>query len=317
MVQSDQTASILRRARSRAHESDRVFSDPRKALALRSRQSDAVTIDSEYVTLVNDLRFGSYDLQGLLVEVDETSLWDLVMNYRTLIARGGPEMTFDETNTLLETMIEDARRLYVRSPILFRMTTRVRIINASDTRYGINHGPMFRTLITSKGIKEIISFSAAYYNSLDPNGSGDQTQSYIKPRFLQMVVLLLSLLNNQDLLEIKDFLEATYKIKGDRRDVELMILKVIPLLSINPRVFLKALVPAIDGFPLNREGDNTNRDERHSDIWNIFIKRLLSHGYILPGTVAELGRECLSYVISNPFLPSIFDLVEPFIRAQE
>jgi len=74
VVQSDETASILRRARSRAHESDGVFSDPRKALALRSRQSDAVTIDSEYVTLVNDLRFGSYDLQGLLVEVDETSL---------------------------------------------------------------------------------------------------------------------------------------------------------------------------------------------------------------------------------------------------
>jgi len=239
------------------------------------------------------------------------------MNYRTLIARGGPEMTFDETNTLLETMIEDARRLCVRSPILFRMSTRVRIINASDTRYGINHGPMFRTLITSKGIKEIISFSAAFYNSLDPNGSGDKTQSYIKPRFLQMVVLLLSLLNNQDLLEIKDFFEATYKIKGDRRDVELMILKVIPLLSINPRVFLKALVPATDGFALDREGDNTNIDERHSDIWNIFIKRLLSHGYILPGTVAELGRECLSYVNSNPFLPSIFDLVEPFIRAQE
>lgn len=207
-------------------------------------------------------------------------------------------MTFEETRTLLETMIEDTRRLCIRSPILFRMSTRVRIINSENTRYGINHGPMFRTLTTSKGIKEIISLSAAYYNSLDPTSTESSTQKYIRPRFLQMVVLLLSLLNNEDLAELKDFLEATYKIKADRRDIELLILKVIPLMSINPRVFLNALVPAIDGFPL--ESANPNIDEDHDRIWNIFIKRILENGYILPGTVVDLGRRSLSWIVKWP-----------------
>lgn len=298
IVQTDQTASIVARAKHQARERDRPFPDQRKPLARRRRDPDTVTIDSERVTIVKDLGTGNWDLRGLLVEVDWSSLWDLMLNYRNLIAGGGPEMTFEETRTLLETMIEDARRLCIRSPILFRMSTRVRIIHSENTRYGINHGRMFQTLTTSKGIKEIISLSAAYYNSLDPNGSKDSTQTYIKPRFLQMLVLLLSLLNNEDLAELKDFLEATYKIKADRRDIELLILKVIPLLSINPRVFLKALVPVVEGFPL--ESGNTNIDEDHSSIWNIFISRILEHGYLLPGTVDDLGRSNLSWIVKWP-----------------
>ncbi|KAL9045856.1 MAG: hypothetical protein Q9214_001179 [Letrouitia sp. 1 TL-2023] len=178
------------------------------------------------------------------------------------------------------------------------MSTRVSIINSENTRYGISSGPMFKTMTTSKGIKEIISLSAAYYNSLDPNGSGDATQQVIRPRFLQMIVLLISLLNNEDLAELKDFLEATYKIQADRRHIELLILKVIPLLSINPRVFLNALVPAIDGFPL--PGGDANADENHSHIWNVFIKRILDYGYILPGTVDDLGRKQFSWIIQWP-----------------
>lgn len=57
-----------------------------------------------------------------------------------------------------------------------------------------------------------------------------------------MVVLLLSLVNNEDLAEMKEFLESTYSLKADRRSLELTILKVIPLVSINPRVFMKSLV---------------------------------------------------------------------------
>ena len=298
ITRTDQTATIVARAKHQARDRDRTFPEQRKALALRRRYPDTVTIDSERVTIVKDLRTGDWDLRGLLVEVDWSSLWDLMMNYRNLIAGGGPDMTFEETRTLLETMIEDARRLCIRSPILFRMSTRVSIINSENTRYGINNGDTFRTLTTSKGIKEIISLSAAYYNSLDPTGSDDLAQRYIRPRFLQMIVLLLSLLNNEDLAEIKDFLEATYKLKADRRDIELLILKVIPLSSINPRVFLNALVPAIDGFPL--QSGNTNKDEDHSHIWNVFIKRILADGYLLPGTVDDLGRNCLSWIVKWP-----------------
>ena len=161
--ETDQTASIVKTAKFRAHDRDRGFLDQRKALTRRHQDQDTVTIDSEKVIVVNDLSDREFDLRGLLVEVDWSSLWDLITDYRTLIARGGPEMTFEETKDLLETIIENARRLCIRSPILFRMSTRSRIIHSENTRYGINQGPMFKTLTTSKGIKEMISLSAAYY----------------------------------------------------------------------------------------------------------------------------------------------------------
>lgn len=63
-----------------------------------------------------------------------------MINYRHLISRGGPDMTFEETKELLEIMIEDARRLCTRSPILFRMSTRSTIINSVNTRFGVDHG---------------------------------------------------------------------------------------------------------------------------------------------------------------------------------
>ncbi|KAL8669593.1 MAG: hypothetical protein Q9168_005825 [Polycauliona sp. 1 TL-2023] len=298
IMKADQTPSIMARAKHQ-YDCDGQFSDQRKNLSrsIRKYNSDEVTIDSEQVTLVNDLRNGTWDLRGLLVEVDWSSLWDLIMNYRNIISGGGPDMTFEETQNLLETMIEDARRLCIRSPVLFRMSTRVSIINSEHTRYGINHGQYFKTLITSKGIKEIISHSAAYYNSLD-TGSANLIQDYIRPRFLQMIVLLLSLLNNEDLAELKVFLEATYKLKADRRDIELLILKVVPLLSINPQVFLKALIPAIDGFPL--EYDNSDTEDAHSHIWNVIMKRILADGYLLPGTVDDLGRKSLSWIVKWP-----------------
>lgn len=91
-------------------------------------------------------------------------------------------------------MIEDARRLCIRSPILFRMSTRRHIVSSKNTRYGVDHGTMFQTLTTSSGIKNIISLSAAYFNSLASYNR--QEQHLIRPRFLQMLVLLLSLLND-------------------------------------------------------------------------------------------------------------------------
>ena len=301
IIQTDQTSSILARAEARAQ--DR-FQDQMRALSLSSKPRDTVTIDSEHVKIVNDLRTEGWDLEGLLVEVDGSSLIDLMVNFRHIIVRGGRDMTFDQNKQLLETMIEDARRLCIRSPILFRMSTRARIISSSNTRYGIDHGPMFRTLTTSKGIKEIITWSAAYYNSLDPTGTNDTTQAFIRPRFLQMIVLLLSLLNNNDLEEIQDFLEATYGIKANRRDLELLFLKVIPLVSINPRVFLKSIVPAIEGFPLDNDLDHVN-------VWNVFVKRMLREGYLLPGTIADLGQDPLSWVYKWPHdgvkSTSIFD----------
>jgi hypothetical protein len=263
------------------------------AVVPRVRSHDPITIDSERVKIVNNLYENQWDLQSTLIEVDGSSLLNLMVNYKHLISRGGPDMTFDETKKLLDTMIEDARRLCVRSPVLFRMSTRGHIINSKNTRYGISHRSMFRTLTTSQGIKEIVSLSASYYNSLDPTGSSDKTQELIRPRFLQMIVMLLSLLNDDDLAGIADFLESTYRLKADRKHLELLFLKVIPLMSINSKVFLRSLVPAFEGFPL---------PPRHSDkkCWDIFVERIMKEGYLLPGTALDLGREEKSWIVMWP-----------------
>jgi hypothetical protein len=303
--QVDQTTMVASRVKNRLHKSrtDMVLPSSStslismSSLSLQSKQ-DRLTIDSASVRIVNDLRVAEWDLESTLIEVDGSSITKLMVNFRHLISRGGPDMTYEETRVLLDTMIEDARRLCVRSPVLFRMSTRTKIIHSTNTRYGINHGSMFRTLTTSQGIKEIISLSASYFNSLDPVGSSDNTQKLIRPRFLQMIVLLLSLLNDEDLSEIADFLESTYKLKAERKHLELLFLKVIPLMSINSRVFLRAMIPAIEGFPLNADYDSSSDAQAH--WWDVFVRRILEQGYILPGSVLDLGRDELSWVVKWP-----------------
>lgn len=304
VVQKDQTAEIAEKARTRvlrkAKDGHAPPANSMRALTVRGRDYEAVNIDSNEVYIVNDLREkrAEWDLESTLIEVDGSSLVGLMTNYRNLIHRGGPEMSFDDTKKLLDTMIEDARRLCVRSPILFRMSTRSSIIHSKNTRYGVNNGSYFQTITTSKGIVETISLSAAYFNSLEPGNSSDSntTQKYIRPRFLQMIILLLSLLNDDDLAEIADFLESTYRLKANRQHLELLFMKVMPLMSINSKVFLKAMVPAYEGFPLNQP----MQENLHSHYWNTFIQRILNQGYLLPGTVDDLGRNEFSWIVKWP-----------------
>lgn len=110
---------------------------------------------------------------------------------------------------------------------------RTKIINSKNTRYGVNTPGVFSasTITTSKGIQETISQSASYFNSLDPINSNDKRQAFIRFRFLQMELLLLSLLNEEDLQEISEFLETTCNIRADRQNIELLFMKVIPLMS--------------------------------------------------------------------------------------
>lgn len=193
-------------------------------------------------------------------------------------------------------MIEDARRLCIRSPILFRMSTRRHIASSKNTRYGVDHGLMFRTLTTSRGIKNIISLSASYFNALSTLGNRDKSQDMIRPKFLQMLVLLLSLLNDEDLSDLKEFLQTTYRIKADRQSLELLILKVLPLMSINSTVFINAMVTAVEGFHGETELDTEQQDQN----WATFAQRLLHLGYVLPGTVSQLGQTGLSWIIKWP-----------------
>lgn len=201
-----------------------------------------------------------------------------------------------EQINLLDIMIENARRLCVRSPILFRMSTRKHIISSKNTRYGVDQGTMFQTWTTSSGIKNIISLSAAYFNSLSSTGDTDRSQEMIRPRFLQMLVLLLALLNDDDLKDIAEFLVSTYKIRAERQHLELMFLKVLPLMSINSKVFLNAMVTAFEGPFVNP----SPHPEDAPKVWHMFVERLLQYNYIIPGTVNQLGDPDLSWVVRWP-----------------
>ena len=296
---TDRTSSIIESARGRKDRNSLANSASSSLQQITTRggkEYDAVTIDSKRVTIVDNLRGGQYDIEATLIEVDGISLVSLMTNYRYLISREGPHMNFEENRSLLETMIEDARRLCVRSPILFRMSTRSRIVNSKNTRYGIDNFDYFRTITTSKGIKEIILISASYYDALDPEGSNDMNQKYIRPRFLQMLTLLLLFLNDDDLREISPFLEATYRIKAERSHIEILLLKVIPLVSINSKIFLEALVSTVEGFQLQEPAS----ESRQAAFWDTFVQRILSLGYILPGGIEQLGRENDSWIVKWP-----------------
>jgi hypothetical protein len=294
ITNKDKTSDIVKRMKARLSATSMFpMGQNNNAVVVRGQPIGAVTIDSDQVKIVRNLQEhqGEFDVESTLIEIDGTSFVNLIVRYKLIIQRGGIMLSLLDTRELLESMMEDVRRLCHRSPLLFRMSTRKHIITSRNTRYGTNDGRQFVTMTTSKGIQEMISLSASYYNTLDLD---DDMQRVIRPRFLQMLVLLLSFLNDDDLDDIRDFLESTYKIKADRKSLELLFLKVLPLLSINSRVFLTSMVPAFEGwYPLT----SRTAEEDYSHYWDVFISRILSRGYILPGKVVQLGRNPMSWCV--------------------
>jgi hypothetical protein len=104
----------------------------------------------------------------------------------------------------------------------------------------------------------------------------------------------LSFLTNKDLEQLEDFLETTYGLKADRDNLEMLILKVIPLVSINSKVFMRALIPTVDIYPLPSDSLPP------AAVWDVFVHRILERGYLLPGTINDLGRAQNSWVVKWP-----------------
>jgi len=316
VIEKDCTGDIVERAQRRqylenkprlarnesAKKKESRAADQERALIQRGLKRDHVcNIDSSEVKLVKDLRAGTWDIESTLIEVDSSALTNLMVNFRRLNMVGGPQMEFTEMAVILEQIVEDARRLCLRSPILFRMSTRQRIKHSKDIRYGVNHYNMFRTFSTSEGIKETIKLSATYWDSLtklaprDRAGNKKTRQlNFIRTRYLQTLVLLSSFLCNRDLEQLEEFLETTYCLKADRNNLEMVILKVIPLVSINSKVFMQALIPTVDAYPL--PGNSPSLEE----VWDVFVRRILERGYLLPGTIKDLGRAQKSWIVKWP-----------------
>ncbi|KAK1077307.1 hypothetical protein LTR33_008197 [Friedmanniomyces endolithicus] len=295
VVTLDVTSDIARHTRLRLQNGP-IAKRPQKH-DLDLIRGDAVTLDSEKILLCHELSNHDLDVCATLVEVNASALMALVFDYRHIISTSGPTLTPGQHKDLLDRQIEAARRFCLKSPILFRMSTRNRIIDATDIRYGIDNEQGFQTFTTSKGIQELVMMSSSYFNSLDPSAPGmtDSTQREIRPRFLQMLTLLLSLLNDRDLSSMSEFVERTYGINPKRQELELLFCKVIPLTSINPKVFLQALIPAIDDINF------TIRDSsKYKQHWETLLWRLARKGYLLPGSLEDLGHPHRSWIVMWP-----------------
>jgi len=262
-----------------------------------NRQNEYDTIDSDQVKIVHDLKehAGQFDVESTLIEVDHDAMVSLMVRYRHVVMRNGQQSTNASVKEVLDTMIEDARKLAQRSPILFRTSFRSVISRSKNTRYGVNTPQMFRTITTSKGITQLVSWSAAYYKSLDDPNNISEEQRAIKTKFLQMLVVLLSLLNDDDLESIRNYIESTFRLKGDRKSIEMLCLKVIPLMSINPKLFIMEMLRAFEGYRVYEP-----EEQDLAAYWDEFLKRRVADQYILPGSLATLGRPTLSWIPAWP-----------------
>lgn len=114
---SDNTAAVINAMRRRQSGADGPVVEPNmssKALAIRRAADRFVTIDSANVKIVNDLNSESWDLDGLLVEVDQSSLMSLISNYQRVIRRGGPDLPTTETVRVLTLPSEAAFSSLIR-----------------------------------------------------------------------------------------------------------------------------------------------------------------------------------------------------------
>ena len=260
---------------------------------------DAVTIASANVEVVHDLTKTARetDLSATLIEIDVSSLGSLVADCKQIIMDSRKQMNFHKTEQYLTRMIEATRRMCRRSPNLLRMSTRYYVANSNNTRYGFDGEYIFRTFTTSKGIQAIIMTYASYYGAVNPSAFGVQqgTQTIIRHQFMQMLVVLLSLLNDDDLRTRSEYLEQTFGLIPKRGDMELLFLKVMPLTSMNSRVFLQALIPTVDVWKVPERG---LRNEPW--VWMQFVKRLAKKGYLILGSVEELGHSNESWIPNWP-----------------
>ena len=100
IMQSDNTPQVVARYRERNLITDRSCSasnTAKHALVAKGWDDSTVTIHSQHVKIVTNLSAHKWDLQSTLIEVDGSSLTSLIVNYRHLIYRGGPALSFTET----------------------------------------------------------------------------------------------------------------------------------------------------------------------------------------------------------------------------
>lgn len=101
IIFTDNTPAVVASARQRLNATgpfvESTSPTSQKALSVRTASDRIVTIDSENVSIVNSLSGENWDLEGLLIEVDQSSLMAVILNYRQIIQRGGANLPCGET----------------------------------------------------------------------------------------------------------------------------------------------------------------------------------------------------------------------------
>ena len=261
--------------------------DPIQSLIKRDIQDHVLNIDSDYIDVIHKVSevTNEYEIVSTLIEIDMQSICSLLANFREILSSGGRNLSSKDIHVILDTMINDVRRLSSRSPTLFRLATRSTITKSDDTRYGFDYGNVFATITTSEGIRIFVERSVSCYLSLDDNTTDEEI---VRPKFLQMLVMLLALLNDHDLQIIGSLFEDTFKIPGDREGLELLILKVLPLTSINSKVFMEDLLVACN---YNLVGVSLREPKQQMEQWNKLQEDLAEKGYILPVLTRQAGDD--------------------------
>jgi len=249
-----------------------------------TESNSKVNIKSELVHIVNaDSPKKQFDLECLCIELHGNSLMNLIYNFRTLLLEKGTKARRNplEIIQILETMVEDARRLLSWSPIIGRIAHRLAIQQSTYTRYGCDNGKAFWTLATSRGIALTVKHSVSYLSELKASNS-KQAFGLIKPKVMQIVVLLLSLLNDSDLKQLENMLEDQYQLKADRKSMELTIMKVLTLSSVGAPLFLSSLLSSFSGERCDTQ--NFKEESQRVIAWDSFVSAITREGWILPGS---------------------------------
>ena len=251
-----------------------------------TRTATTINIHSTDVKLVNaSSRRTGADYTCTCIEIDGSSVIDLIRNFRELTEMEGvyPRRPVKDTIVRLERMAEDARKLWVRSPNLSQIRQRTIIQRSENTTYGSNIGDYFVSLTTSQGIKGIIRRAVGWYSDMNRD---KEEMLKIRPKFMQTLVLLLALLNDQDLESIKRSLQQSYGLRADRKSIELTIFKVLYSESVAPQQFLSGILSAFGMDPRKAEGSMDERAQR----WNELQIEAASLGWIVPGPFESVGR---------------------------
>jgi hypothetical protein len=164
LIKHDKSASVIAKHRANRGQGPvqvlaNATANARSALTAVEDKDKIVNINSKKVKILNEFSEPKvYDHMCTCIQIDAKSLVDLIFNFRQLCSAQGKfaNPSAEDNVRILEIMIEDARRLLVRSPILARVAQRVTVQKSQNTRYGFDIGTMFDTYSTSKGIREVI-----------------------------------------------------------------------------------------------------------------------------------------------------------------